>query len=193
MVHSGSISVAGDTVSPISAKSFFSPFLLVRVRPPSTWEAARLPDLVYDTTIRGDAALSIPERPSTSYSSVREIVQIVDDRILTFDPAEPDQAKAFVERGFLPPGTKRYKDRRFMFDRVFRPDASQQEVYDTTARPLLQRLLDGFNTTVFAYGVSLLSKTSTRALNVVLVLQRQQVAARHILSAEQISTRALFI
>jgi kinesin family protein 18/19 len=81
-------------------------------------------------------------------------VQIVDDRILTFDPAEPDQVKAFVERGFIPPGTKRYKDRRFMFDRVFRPESSQQEVYDATARPLLQRLLDGFNTTVFAYGVS---------------------------------------
>jgi Kinesin motor domain len=192
MVPSGSISVAGDIVSPVSAKSFFSPFL-VRVRPPSTWEAARLPDLVYDTTIRGDGALSIPDRPSISYSSVREIVQIVDDRILTFDPAEPDQAKAFVERGFLPPGTKRYKDRRFMFDRVFRPDASQQEVYDTTAGPLLQRLLDGFNTTVFAYGVSLLSKTSTRALKFVLVLQRQQVAARHIPSAEQIPTRESFI
>jgi kinesin family protein 18/19 len=99
--------------------------------------------------------LSLPERPTTSYSSVREVVQVIDDRILTFDPAEPDQARAFVERGFLPPGTKRYKDRRFMFDRVFRPCASQQEVYDATARPLLQRLLDGFNTTVFAYGVSL--------------------------------------
>ena len=129
-------------------------FCSVRVRPPSSWEAARLPDLIYDTTIRGDGALSLPERSSTTYSSVREIVQIVDDRILTFDPAEPDQVKAFVERGFIPPGTKRYKDRRFMFDRVFRPDSSQQEVYDATARPLLQRLLDGFNTTVFAYGVS---------------------------------------
>jgi kinesin family protein 18/19 len=125
------------------------------VRPPSAREAARLPGLVYDTTFRGDGALSMPERPSTSYSSVREVVQVIDDRILTFDPAEPDQAKAFVERGFLPPGTKRYKDRRFMFDRVFRPDSSQQEVYDATSRPLLQRLLDGFNTTVFAYGVSL--------------------------------------
>ena len=125
------------------------------MRPPSSREAAKLPDLLYDTTIRGDGVLSIPERPSTTYSSVREVVQVVDDRILTFDPAEPDQAKAFVERGFLPPGTKRYKDRRFMFDRVFRPDASQQEVYDATARPLLKRLLDGFNTTVFAYGVSL--------------------------------------
>ncbi|KAH9981852.1 kinesin-domain-containing protein [Russula compacta] len=143
MVASGSITVA------------------VRVRPPSSWEAARLPDLAYDTTIRGDGALSIPERPSTSYSSVREVVQIIDDRILTFDPAEPDQAKAFVERGFLPPGTKRYKDRRFMFDKVFRPDASQQEVYDATARPLLQRLLDGFNTTVFAYGATGCGKTHT--------------------------------
>ncbi|KAI9447762.1 kinesin-domain-containing protein [Lactarius indigo] len=133
----------------------------VRVRPPSSWEAARLPELIYDTTIRGDGALSMPERPSTSYSSVREIVQIVDDRILTFDPAEPDQARAFAERGFIPPGTKRYKDRRFMFDRVFRPDSSQQEVYDATARPLLQRLLDGFNTTVFAYGATGCGKTHT--------------------------------
>ena len=89
------------------------------MRPPSSREAAKLPGLIYDTTFRGDGALSMPERPSTSYSSVREVVQIVDDRILTFDPAEPDQAKAFVERGFLPPGTKRYKDRRFMFDKVF--------------------------------------------------------------------------
>lgn len=137
-----------------SAKSAFSSSCSVRVRPPSAREAAKLPDHIYDTTIRGDGALSIPERSSTSYSSVREVVQVVDDRILTFDPAEPDQAKAFVERGFLPPGTKRYKDRRFMFDRVFRPEASQQEVYDATARPLLQRLLDGFNTTAFAYGVS---------------------------------------
>jgi len=138
-----------------SANEVFSSHCPVRVRPPSASEAARLPDHVYDTTLRGDGVLSMPERPSTYHSSVREVVQVIDDRILTFDPAEPDQARAFVERGFLPPGTKRYKDRRFMFDRVFRPDASQQEVYDATARPLLQRLLDGFNTTVFAYGVSL--------------------------------------
>lgn len=160
------------------------------MRPPSSWEAARLPDLSYDTTIRGDGALSIPERPSTSYSSVREVVQIIDDRILTFDPAEPDQAKAFVERGFLPPGTKRYKDRRFMFDKVFRPEASQQEVYDATARPLLQRLLDGFNTTVFAYGVSLLYDVVVWCMHTELIfLRRQQVAARHILSVEQTSTQ----
>ncbi|TFY72101.1 hypothetical protein EVG20_g900 [Dentipellis fragilis] len=143
MVSAGSINVA------------------VRVRPPSAWEAARLPEPCYDTTIRGDGTLSAPARPVTSVSAVRDIVQIVDDRILTFDPAETDQAKAFVERGFLPPGTKRYKDKRFMFDRVFRGDASQQDVYDNTARPLLKNLLDGYNATVFAYGATGCGKTHT--------------------------------
>jgi len=80
-------------------------------------------------------------------------VQIVDDRILTFDPDEKDKVKAFVERGFLPPGTKRYKDKRFMFDKVFNHEARQQDVYESTAQPLLNGVLDGYNATVFAYGV----------------------------------------
>lgn len=82
-------------------------------------------------------------------------MQIVDDRILTFDPDEKDRSKAFMERGFMPPGTKRYKDKRFMFDRVFNNEAHQQDVYEATAQPLLQGLLNGYNATVFAYGVSL--------------------------------------
>lgn len=127
----------------------------VRVRPPSTWEAARLPEPCYDTTIRGDGALATPGKVVNT-ATLREIVQIVDDRILTFDPDEKDRAKAFVERGFLPPGTKRYKDKRFMFDRVFNHEARQQDVYEATAQPLLKGLFDGYNATVFAYGVSLL-------------------------------------
>lgn len=126
----------------------------MRVRPPTSWEAARLPDPCYDASIRGDGALSTPARLPNS-SCLREIIQIVDDRILTFDPDEKDKAKAFMERGFLPPGTKRYKDRRFMFDRVFGHEALQQEVFASTSQPLLPRLLDGFNATVFAYGVSI--------------------------------------
>lgn len=82
------------------------------------------------------------------------MVQIIDDRILTFDPDEKDKARAFVERGFMPPGTKRYKDRRFMFDKVFNHESHQQDVYEATAQPLLQGILEGFNATVFAYGVS---------------------------------------
>lgn len=70
-----------------------------------------------------------------------------------FDPDEKDKVRAFAERGFVPPGTKRYKDKRFMFDRVFDTDARQPDVYQGTARPLLDGLLDGYNATVFAYGV----------------------------------------
>jgi kinesin family member 18/19 len=125
----------------------------VRVRPPTQWEATRLPEPFFDTTIRGDGTLSTPGRIATNTSCLRDIVQIIDDRILTFDPDEKDKVKAFVERGFLPPGTKRYKDKRFMFDKVFSHEAGQQDVYDATARPLLSGLLDGYNATVFAYGV----------------------------------------
>ncbi|CAL1700561.1 unnamed protein product [Somion occarium] len=133
----------------------------VRVRPPTSWEAARLPEPVYDNCIRGDGALSTPGRWVTTQSCIRDIVQIVDDRVLTFDPDEKDPSKAFVERGFLPPGTKRYKDRRFIFDRVFNKDATQQDVYANTAKPLLRNLLDGFNATIFAYGATGCGKTHT--------------------------------
>lgn len=126
----------------------------VRVRPPTSWEAARLPETVTDDTIRTEGAFSTPlTKPVASQSSLRNIVQIVDDRVLTFDPEERNASRAFVERGFLPPGTKRYKDRRFIFDRVFRHDAAQTDVYEGTAKPLLKNVLDGYNATIFAYGV----------------------------------------
>ncbi|KAJ7787362.1 P-loop containing nucleoside triphosphate hydrolase protein, partial [Mycena olivaceomarginata] len=66
-----------------------------------------------------------------------------------------------MERGFMPPGTKRYKDKRFMFDRVFDNQARQQDVYEATAQPLLQGLLNGYNATVFAYGATGCGKTHT--------------------------------
>ncbi|KAG9317261.1 hypothetical protein JVU11DRAFT_1455 [Chiua virens] len=125
----------------------------VRVRPPTAWEAARLPEPCYDTTIRGDGTLATASKSITTSAPLRDIVQIVDDRILTFDPDEKDKARAFVERGFMPPGTKRYKDKRFMFDRVFDGEARQEDVYAATAKPLLNGLLDGYNATIFAYGV----------------------------------------
>jgi kinesin family member 18/19 len=40
-----------------------------------------------------------------------------------------------------------------MFDKVFNHEAQQRDVYESTAQPLLQGVLDGFNATVFAYGV----------------------------------------
>ncbi|KAF7971775.1 hypothetical protein HWV62_19959 [Athelia sp. TMB] len=132
----------------------------VRVRPPTASEQARLPEPCYDTTIRGDGALSTPARV-TNTATLRDIVQIVDDRILTFDPDEKDRSRAFMERGFMPPGTKRYKDKRFMFDRVFGHDARQEDVFAVTSQPLLKGLFEGYNATVFAYGATGCGKTHT--------------------------------
>lgn len=125
----------------------------MRVRPPNAWEAARLPEPCYDVGMRTDGALSTPGHSTLPTSCLREVVKVIDDRVLVFDPEEKDKARAFVERGFLPPGTKRYKDKRFMFDRVFNSDSRQTDVYEGTAMPLLDGLLDGYNATVFAYGV----------------------------------------
>ncbi|KZT12755.1 kinesin-domain-containing protein [Laetiporus sulphureus 93-53] len=133
----------------------------VRVRPPTSWEAARLPQATYDSCIRSDGALSTPAKSVTNSAPLRGVVQIVDDRVLTFDPDEKDPSRSFVERGFMPPGTKRYKDRRFIFDRVFDHQARQEDVYRGTAKPLLSNLLDGFNTTIFAYGATGCGKTHT--------------------------------
>lgn len=154
MVAAGSITVAG-MLGHTFQESETHQATLVRVRPPTSSEAARLPEPCYDSIMRGDGALSTPgSKGVVSTSTLREIVQIVDDRILTFDPDEKDRTRAFVERGFMPPGTKRYKDKRFMFDKVFNHEARQDDVYQSTTQPLLKGLLDGYNATVFAYGVS---------------------------------------
>jgi kinesin family protein 18/19 len=99
----------------------------------------------------GDGSLASPRK--TVNKSLRPVVQVMDDHVLIFDPKDPDTSRSFEQRGFLPPGAKRYKDQRYTFDRVFDEQAQQIDVYEKTAKPLLDGLLDGFNATVFAYGV----------------------------------------
>lgn len=41
---------------------------------------------------------------------------------------------------------------KFVFDRVFDTSTSQKEVYDVSAKPIIESVLEGFNGTVFAYG-----------------------------------------
>ena len=139
--------------------------------------------------MRTDGAFSTPSQVALSTSCIREVVKVVDDRVLVFDPEEKDKARAFVERGFLPPGTKRYKDKRFMFDRVLNADARQIDVYEGTAKPLLNGLLDGYNATVFAYGVRRLFKY-TFSVHYLVILSRLPGAARRTLSVVPIMTPA---
>lgn len=120
----------------------------------------------------------------------------MDDHVLIFDPKDPDVSRAFEQRGFLPPGAKRYKDQRYTFDRVFDEHARQIDVFENTTKPLLDGLLDGFNATVFAYGVSLdfalppctyIVTNRTDSISII----RPQDAGKRTRSAAQKKTRVL--
>lgn len=44
------------------------------------------------------------------------------------------------------------KDKLFTFDYVLAPRVTQQDLYDTCVKSLVQSVFDGYNATVFAYG-----------------------------------------
>ncbi|QLQ81431.1 hypothetical protein HG537_0F01920 [Torulaspora globosa] len=49
----------------------------------------------------------------------------------------------------------------FSFDHVFSADCGNLDVYERTSRPMIDKLLEGFNATVFAYGMTGSGKTFT--------------------------------
>ena len=49
----------------------------------------------------------------------------------------------------------------FTFDAVYDWDCRQRDVYDETAHPLIEQVLEGYNGTIFAYGQTGSGKTYT--------------------------------
>lgn len=49
-------------------------------------------------------------------------------------------------------GDAEVEPKEFHFDHVFAADAEQEAVYETSARPVVESVLQGYNGTVFAYG-----------------------------------------
>jgi len=49
----------------------------------------------------------------------------------------------------------------YTFDQVYNGDSLQEDVYNTTVKPIVDEVLDGFNCTVFAYGQTGTGKTHT--------------------------------
>lgn len=102
---------------------------------------------------------------------IRKVVECVDDKMLIFDPADSlplSRVNDTVLNSMY--SLKRASRRRlrrnggetkFVFDRLFDETATQEQVYECTTRPLLDSVLDGFNSTVFAYGATGCGKTHT--------------------------------
>jgi kinesin family protein 11 len=53
--------------------------------------------------------------------------------------------------------------RKYPFDVVFGPEASQELVYDEVVQPMLEEVLKGYNCTLFAYGQTGTGKTYVSA------------------------------
>lgn len=49
----------------------------------------------------------------------------------------------------------------FSFDTVFDTDSTQMDIYNETARPIVDKVLQGYNGTIFAYGQTGTGKTYT--------------------------------
>ncbi|KAJ3214835.1 Kinesin-like protein kif21b [Dinochytrium kinnereticum] len=56
-------------------------------------------------------------------------------------------------------GHNNFASRSFTFDEVFGPESTQAEVYDVSLNPLVERFLEGFNSTALAYGQTGSGKT----------------------------------
>ncbi|KAJ1848110.1 tubulin-dependent ATPase kip3, partial [Coemansia sp. RSA 2703] len=132
----------------------------VRVRPFSAQERAQLPRPPQPThfgpTARNLSTYEDTETPASA-PTLRKVVHTIDDHVLVFDPPAEDGTR----QSTVGASNRRNKDIRFVFDRVYGEESTQQEVYEGTTRGLLDSVMGGYNATVFAYGATGCGKTYT--------------------------------
>ncbi|XP_075966288.1 kinesin-like protein KIF18A [Anarhichas minor] len=92
----------------------------------------------------------------------RNVVQVVDNHMLIFDPKEEDTSCFGSQRGRNRNVSKKAnKDLKFVFDHVFGENSTQDDIFDSTTKGVLDSVMNGFNCTVFAYGATGAGKTHT--------------------------------
>ncbi|KAL4704896.1 hypothetical protein ACJJTC_018513, partial [Scirpophaga incertulas] len=91
------------------------------------------------------------------------IVDVVDDKMLVFDPKE--EIRPFFYHGVQQPNKaflkRANKDMKFVFDNVCGQKASNKDVFETTTKDMLAALMEGYNCSVFVYGATGAGKTFT--------------------------------
>ena len=89
-------------------------------------------------------------RPPNEKEKGHKIVVKVDEpaRMITVENPHP-------EKSHLSPV------RDFTFDSTFGPDCKQESVFEDTALPIIESVLEGYNGTIFAYGQTGTGKTFT--------------------------------
>ncbi|CAF1386595.1 unnamed protein product [Rotaria magnacalcarata] len=64
----------------------------------------------------------------------------------------------------------------YVFDKVFRPDSTQEKVYNEAAKEIVKDVLSGYNGTIFAYGQTSSGKTHTMEIRDLLDVSKTNLA-----------------
>ncbi|XP_054901243.1 kinesin-like protein KIF18A isoform X2 [Poeciliopsis prolifica] len=103
-----------------------------------------------------------PTNDSEKRENCRNVVQVVDNHMLIFDPKEEDMSCFGSQRVRNRNVNKRAnKDLKFVFDHVFDENSTQLDIFENTTKAILDGVMNGFNCTVFAYGATGAGKTHT--------------------------------
>ncbi|KAL2743039.1 kinesin-like protein KIF18A [Vespula maculifrons] len=93
----------------------------------------------------------------------KTIVNILDDKMLIFDPKEKENP--FYYQGVVQKGRdllkKQNKELQFIFDKIFGDSSTNNDIFEGTTKDLISSLLNGYNCSVFAYGATGAGKTHT--------------------------------
>lgn len=105
-----------------------------------------------------------PENDNEKRESFRNVVQVVDNHMLIFDPRQQDlscfgsQPQRVRNRDI---SKRANKDLKFVFDHVFGENSTQMDIFENTTKGVIEGVMNGFNCTVFAYGATGAGKTHT--------------------------------
>ncbi|XP_047436689.1 kinesin-like protein KIF18A [Mugil cephalus] len=103
-----------------------------------------------------------PVNDNEKRENCRNVVQVVDNHMLIFDPKEEDTSCFGSQRVRNRNINKRpNKDLKFVFDHVFDENSTQVDIFESTTKAVLDGVMNGFNCTVFAYGATGAGKTHT--------------------------------
>lgn len=95
----------------------------------------------------------------------RSIIDIVDDSTLVFDPLDtenqPSNEYFYHGKKFKSIGSKRNKNCKYNFDKVFDSCSTNYHIYETITKPMVDETINGLNCSVFAYGATGSGKTHT--------------------------------
>jgi kinesin family protein 5 len=101
-------------------------------------------------------------RPKTDTIKVVIRIRPLNDKEIAINGNNTDLCvKAFPKDPTLIESIVQGEKKQFSFDRVYFLDAKQSEIFDITAKKIIDDVFGGFNGTIFAYGQTGSGKSHT--------------------------------